>query len=258
MHVSDRDILITRDNYHDWVLANERMAKALAAKGYAYQFRLCEERCALRPRREGADPAPGTGVCMAGIRAEIVNRPCEVRANGLTQPPCSALPPVAMRPRVAARSPMSGASWPATEAGECTDERAYPASHRSPRALRVRTLAGATTAVGSRFPPFDHYQQTANMASAAQCGMKRRCENADWRYACARAAARSSMSGALLAGDERARPWSRRSRRALWFGMWRGQRWLSGAVRFNFRFASLRDQDRAVPPTSPLQVCAEL
>jgi len=38
MHVSDRDILITRDNYHDWVLANERMAKALAAKGYPYQF----------------------------------------------------------------------------------------------------------------------------------------------------------------------------------------------------------------------------
>jgi len=38
MHVSDRDNLITRDNYHDWVLANERMAKALAAKGYPYQF----------------------------------------------------------------------------------------------------------------------------------------------------------------------------------------------------------------------------
>jgi len=38
MHVSDRDLLITRDNYHDWVLANERMATALAAKGYPYQF----------------------------------------------------------------------------------------------------------------------------------------------------------------------------------------------------------------------------
>jgi enterochelin esterase-like enzyme len=38
MHVSDRDILIARDNYHDWVLANERMAKALGAKGYPYQF----------------------------------------------------------------------------------------------------------------------------------------------------------------------------------------------------------------------------
>jgi enterochelin esterase family protein len=38
MHVSDRDNLNTRDNYHDWVLANENMAKALAAKGYPYQF----------------------------------------------------------------------------------------------------------------------------------------------------------------------------------------------------------------------------
>jgi enterochelin esterase-like enzyme len=38
MHVSDRDNLITRDNYHDWVLANERMAAALSAKGYPYQF----------------------------------------------------------------------------------------------------------------------------------------------------------------------------------------------------------------------------
>jgi iron(III)-enterobactin esterase len=38
MHVSDRDLLITRDNYHDWVLANERMATVLAAKGYPYQF----------------------------------------------------------------------------------------------------------------------------------------------------------------------------------------------------------------------------
>jgi enterochelin esterase-like enzyme len=38
MHVSDRDNLITRDNYHDWVLANQRMAAALAGKNYPYQF----------------------------------------------------------------------------------------------------------------------------------------------------------------------------------------------------------------------------
>ena len=38
MEVGDRDILIVRDNMHDWVLANENMAKALAAKGYHYQF----------------------------------------------------------------------------------------------------------------------------------------------------------------------------------------------------------------------------
>jgi enterochelin esterase-like enzyme len=38
MEVGDRDNLSTRDDYHDWVLANELMAKALAAKGYHYQF----------------------------------------------------------------------------------------------------------------------------------------------------------------------------------------------------------------------------
>jgi len=27
-----------RDNMHDWVVANENMARALAAKGYRYQF----------------------------------------------------------------------------------------------------------------------------------------------------------------------------------------------------------------------------
>jgi enterochelin esterase-like enzyme len=41
MEVGDRDLLnpnVMRDHMHDWVLANERMAKALAAKGYRYQF----------------------------------------------------------------------------------------------------------------------------------------------------------------------------------------------------------------------------
>jgi enterochelin esterase family protein len=41
MHVGDRDLLnpnIMRDDMHDWVEANERMAKALADKGYKYQF----------------------------------------------------------------------------------------------------------------------------------------------------------------------------------------------------------------------------
>jgi enterochelin esterase-like enzyme len=41
MEVGDRDLLnpnVMRDNLHDWVVANENMAKALAAKGYHYQF----------------------------------------------------------------------------------------------------------------------------------------------------------------------------------------------------------------------------
>ncbi len=41
MEVGDRDLFnpnVMRDNMHDWVLANERMAQVLAAKGYHYQF----------------------------------------------------------------------------------------------------------------------------------------------------------------------------------------------------------------------------
>jgi len=41
MEVGDRDLFnpnAMRDGMHDWVVANEQMAKALAAKGYHYQF----------------------------------------------------------------------------------------------------------------------------------------------------------------------------------------------------------------------------
>ncbi len=41
MEVGDHDLFnpnVMRDNMHDWVLANEQMAKVLAAKGYHYQF----------------------------------------------------------------------------------------------------------------------------------------------------------------------------------------------------------------------------
>ena len=38
MEVGDRDNLTRRDGYHDWVEANENMAKVLAAKDYRYQF----------------------------------------------------------------------------------------------------------------------------------------------------------------------------------------------------------------------------
>jgi enterochelin esterase family protein len=41
MEVGDRDLLnpnVMNDNMHDWVVANENMAKVLAAKGYHYQF----------------------------------------------------------------------------------------------------------------------------------------------------------------------------------------------------------------------------
>jgi iron(III)-enterobactin esterase len=41
MEVGDRDLFnpnVMRDGMHDWVVANEDMAKALAARGYLYQF----------------------------------------------------------------------------------------------------------------------------------------------------------------------------------------------------------------------------
>ncbi len=41
LEVGDRDLLnpnVMRDNMHDWVVANENMARVLAAKGYHYQF----------------------------------------------------------------------------------------------------------------------------------------------------------------------------------------------------------------------------
>ena len=41
MHVGDRDLFnpnVMRDGMHDWVVANENMARALEARGYDYQF----------------------------------------------------------------------------------------------------------------------------------------------------------------------------------------------------------------------------
>jgi hypothetical protein len=41
MEVGDKDLLnpnVMRDDMHDWVVANEDMAKVLAAKGYHFQF----------------------------------------------------------------------------------------------------------------------------------------------------------------------------------------------------------------------------
>jgi enterochelin esterase family protein len=45
MEVGDKDLLnpnAMHDNMHDWVVANENMAKVLAAKGYHYQFVFAE------------------------------------------------------------------------------------------------------------------------------------------------------------------------------------------------------------------------
>ena len=57
MQVGDRDNLTTRDAYHDWVLANENMAKVLATKGYHYQF-VFSQNCGHTDRTVKAQSLP--------------------------------------------------------------------------------------------------------------------------------------------------------------------------------------------------------
>src|SRR6266404_5419419 len=56
MAVSDRDNYQNRDAYHDWVVANEHMAQALADKGYPYQFLFTRN----------------AGHCDAGVRSQTL------------------------------------------------------------------------------------------------------------------------------------------------------------------------------------------
>ena len=70
MQVGDRDLFnpnVMRDNMHDWVVANENMAKVLAAKGYTLPVRVRPQRRALRSRREAADVARSAGMAVEGI-----------------------------------------------------------------------------------------------------------------------------------------------------------------------------------------------
>ena len=60
MEVGDRDLLnpnVMRDGMHDWVLANENLARALAARGYHYQFVFAQNAVHVdRPVREQTLP----------------------------------------------------------------------------------------------------------------------------------------------------------------------------------------------------------
>ena len=67
MQVGDRDNLITRDNMRDWVVANENMAKALAAKGYHYQFVFARNAGHTDLSRETTNPARGPGIYMTRV-----------------------------------------------------------------------------------------------------------------------------------------------------------------------------------------------
>ena len=81
MEVGDRDLLnpnVMRDNMHDWVVANENMAKVLAAKGYHYQFVFARNAGHTRSTGETADPARGAGIHLARLpifeRQELICR----------------------------------------------------------------------------------------------------------------------------------------------------------------------------------------
>ena len=70
MEVGDRDLLnpnVMRDNMHDWVVANENMAKVLAAKGYHYQFVFAQQCRAHRSHRQTADAARSAGMAVEGV-----------------------------------------------------------------------------------------------------------------------------------------------------------------------------------------------
>ena len=70
MEVGDRDLLnpnVMRDDMHDWVVANEDMAKVLAARGYHYQFVFARNAGHTDRTVKATDLARGSGVCLARL-----------------------------------------------------------------------------------------------------------------------------------------------------------------------------------------------
>jgi enterochelin esterase-like enzyme len=73
LEVGDRDLLnpnLMRDDMHDWVLANENMAKALTAKGYHYQFVF----------------ARNAGHCDGAVKQQLLPEALEYVWKGYTPP----------------------------------------------------------------------------------------------------------------------------------------------------------------------------
>ena len=69
MHVSDRDNFSQSDGMHDWVLANQNMARELAAKGYKYQFVF----------------ARNAGHCDRTVKATDAAERARIRVEGLSR-----------------------------------------------------------------------------------------------------------------------------------------------------------------------------
>ena len=120
MEVGDRDLLITRDNYHDWVLANENMAKVLAAKGYHYQFVFARNAghqdrtvnskpCPRRWNMSGGDTrssTPETDACRAGLALRRIA--ANGRASAPSLPPFKQMNHEIRLPRLHSTSPLPG------------------------------------------------------------------------------------------------------------------------------------------------------
>lgn len=78
MHVGDKDLLnpnVMRDGMHDWVEANERMARCWPRR--VTTTNSCFARAALRRRGEATDAADGGGVAVAGVWAVRRRLPAE-------------------------------------------------------------------------------------------------------------------------------------------------------------------------------------
>jgi len=86
------------------------------------------------------------------------------RINSLYTPACASPPSIALRPRVAARWSMSGASWPAMAADGCTS---FCKELRD--GFGVLAPVGRTAANASRFPPRDPVREAGAEGAAVPC-----------------------------------------------------------------------------------------
>jgi len=77
MEVGDKDNYSQSDNMHDWVAANENMAKVLTAKGYHYQF-VFARNAGHTDRAYGRRSCPRPRIHLAGLshrRKEVSELP---------------------------------------------------------------------------------------------------------------------------------------------------------------------------------------
>lgn len=93
--VGDKDLLnpnVMRDDMHDWVEANHRMAKVLKDKGYEYQYLFCQgsgHGIGNAQRSSSRTPSNGCGKGMSRRRTSSRRRLCSVAVEA-TGPSSSA------------------------------------------------------------------------------------------------------------------------------------------------------------------------